>query len=109
MDYIFRLLADQHMTPPSGGSAPKVDLSKTFKGTNFSSNYATSTGWVEKYVNVLDDVKEGQLLANVYNSWGDVVENITSAVNGRVLQLRYDAAVEQGGRIVQMAYNATSQ
>lgn len=105
------------MTSPSSPSwngnetanVVEVDLSNTYKATNFSSVYTTRTGWVETLVDVLDDVTEGQEVATVYNSWGDVIESLTSSVNGRVTQLRTDPAAEQGARVFVIAYNATSE
>ncbi|KAF7510816.1 hypothetical protein GJ744_005916 [Endocarpon pusillum] len=113
-DFIFRLLTDLHMTPPSSngdGTVPvvEVDLSNTYKATNSSSVYTTRTGWVETLVDVLDDVTEGQVLATVYNSWGDVIESLTSPVNGRVNQVKTDPAAEQGARVYVIAYNATTE
>ncbi len=101
-DFIFRLLADLQMTPPSSSgdgtvNVVEVNLSNTYKATNFSSVYTMRTGWVETLVDVLDDVTEGQEIATVYNSWGDVIETLTSSVSGRVNQLKTDPAVEQGG------------
>lgn len=87
----------------------EVDLSKTYKATNSSSVYITQTGWVETSVEVLEDVRAGQEIGTVYNSWGDVLETLTSSVSGRVLQLRSDPAAEQGARFGVIAYNATSE
>ena len=86
---------------------PEVDLANTYKGTNFSSIRATSTGWVQTYLDVLDDVSKGDTVATLYNSWGDVIENLTSSVAGRVLQRRTDPAIEQGGLVYSLIYNAT--
>ncbi len=96
------------MTPPSNRSSTEVDLSRIYKANNISSVFATRTGWVETYVNVLDDVTEGQRVGTIYSSWGDVIENLTSSVSGRVMQLRTDPAAEQGARVCVVAYNATS-
>ena len=95
------------MLPES--SPPELDLTNTYKGTNFSSVRATSTGWVQTYFNVLDDVSEGDTVATLYNSWGDVIENLTSSVAGRVLQRRTDPAIEQGGLVYSLIYNATEE
>jgi predicted deacylase len=108
-DFLFRLLADLEMTPNSSDGPVEVDLSNTYKATNSSSVYATRTGWVETLVSVLDDVTERQEMGIIYNSWGDAIETLTSSVDGRVLQARYDPAVEQGGRVFVVAYNATSE
>jgi predicted deacylase len=105
-DYIFRLLADLHMTPASSRTSTEIDLSNTYKATNISNIHTTRTGWVETFVDILDDVTDGQQIGKVYNSWGDVIENLTSTVNGRVLQLKTDPAAEQGARVCVVAYNA---
>lgn len=95
-EFIFRLLVDLQMLPPSDDISTELDLSAVYKATNFSQVYTTRTGWVQPSVNFLDDITEGQEVAVVYSSWGDVIETVTSAVNGRVLQVRTDPAVEQG-------------
>lgn len=97
------------MTPESANGPVEVDLSNTYKATNTSTVYTTRTGWVKTLVDVMDDVTKGQEVATVYNSWGDAIETLTSSVNGRVLQARYDPAVEQGARVYVIAYNATSE
>lgn len=108
-DFIFRLLTDLQMLPLSARVSTELDLTNVYKATNFSSVYATRTGWMETFVNILDDVTEGQEVAVVYSSWGDVIETITSSVNGRVLQLTYDPAIEQGSGVMTIAYNATAE
>ena len=85
-----------------------VDLSKTYKATNISSVSVMYSGWVELDVVPLQDVIEGQAVGTVYNSWGDVLEELTAPVTGRVLTVRVDAAVEQGAGVVDVVYNATS-
>ena len=103
--FIYRLMADLSMLPNS--TAPEIDLSNTYKGTNFSSVVALQTGWVNMSVSVLDDIEEGQEVGTLYNSWGDVLEILTSEVSGRALQVKTDPAVEQGTTVLQMVYNAT--
>ena len=88
-------------------TTPTNDLSNTYKGTNFSDVVVTQTGWVNMSVSVLDDVEEGQAVGTVYNSCGDVIENLTSAVTGRVLTVQVDPAVEQGTGVLGIVYNAT--
>ena len=105
VDFTFRLLDDLQMT--SGGT-PELDLSNTYRGTDFFDIPVTRSGWVEMYVGVLDDITEGQSVGTVYNSWGDVIEELTSDVAGRVLQVAVDPAVEQGARVLSIIYNDTS-
>ena len=90
-------------------ATPELDLTNTYKGNNFSSVRAPSTGWVQTYIDVLADVAEGDTVATLYDSWGDVIENLTSSVAGRVLQRRTDPAVEQGGLVYSLIYNATEE
>lgn len=85
-----------------------LDLSKTYKATNVSSVSVMFSGWVELDVVPLQDVTEGQAVGTVRNSWGDVLEELTAPVTGKVLTVRVDAAVEQGAGVVDVVYNATS-
>ena len=106
-DFIFRLLADLHMTP-STGPPPVPDLSKTFISTNRVDVPTTKAGWAEALVGVLDDVKRGQEVVRVYNSWGDVLERVRAPDDSRVLQVKTDPAVEQGSIVIVLVNNATS-
>lgn len=110
-NFIYRLLDDLQMTSSkaSDQTGPvDVDLSATYKATNVSSVQVKHSGWVEMNVSVLQDVEEGQFVGTVYNSWGDVLEELTAPVSGRVLTVRVDPAVEQGAGVVDVVYNATS-
>ena len=110
-NFIYRLIDDLQMdtTKAANQTGPvAVDLSKTFKATNISSVSVLHSGWVELNVEPLQDVKEGEAVGTVYNSWGDVLQNLTSPVTGRVSTVRVDAAVEQGAGVVDVVYNATS-
>lgn len=109
--FIYRLIDDLQMdtTKSANQTAPvTVDLSQTYKATNVSSVSVMHSGWVELNVAPLQDVTEGEAVGTVYNSWGDVLEELTSPVTGRVLSVRIDAAVEQGAGVVDVVYNATS-
>jgi predicted deacylase len=103
--FIYRLMTDLQMYPNS--TTPEVDLSQTYKGTNFSTVAPLNTGWVNVTVEKLQEVEEGQEVGIVYNSWGDVIETLTASVSGLVHTVRVDPAVEQGSRVVQIIYNAT--
>jgi len=107
--FVYRLMEDLHMTPASAGGngTVQVDLSDTYRATNFSSVTATRTGWVQPSVGVLEDVTEGQEVGTVFDSWGDVIETLRAPVTGRVLQVRYDPAIEMGAQVMDVAYNAT--
>lgn len=111
-DFIFRVLEDLNMIQPSSDGTStglEVDLSDTYIATNISDVYTTQTGWVQTFADVLDDVVAGQDIGIVFNSWGDIIENLTSSVTGRVLQRRIDPAVEQGTRVMVIAYNDTTE
>jgi len=111
-NFIYRLIDDLKMDTTKAATnqtAPvAVDLSKMYKATNISSVSVLYSGWVELNVEPLQDVTEGEAVGTVYNSWGDVLQNLTSPVTGRVLTVRVDAAVEQGAGVVDVVYNATS-
>lgn len=118
-DFIFRLLADLHMTPP-GSTFTNIttdttdgeiipDLSKTYISTNRVDIPTTKAGWAQALVGVLDDVVENQALVHVYNSWGDLLETVRApAGNSRVLQVKTDPAVEQGAIVIVLVNNSTS-
>ena len=105
VDFTFRLLDDLQIT---GGEHYMPDLSNTYIATNFSDPRVTHSGWVELDIDVLEDVEEGQVIGRVYNSWGDKLEDLTSQVNGRVLTVLVDPAVEIGASVASIGYNATS-
>lgn len=117
-DFIFRLLTDLHMTPTTPTTITTIttttkevgqDLTITTNGTTYVSTNridipATRAGWAEAHVDVLEDVRQGQEVVTVYNSWGDIVEKVKAPAAGRVLQVRTDPAVE-GGTIVLVLVN----
>ncbi|KPI36364.1 uncharacterized protein AB675_7340 [Cyphellophora attinorum] len=86
-EFVYRLMADLSILPNS--TAPEIDLSETYKGTNFSSVVVSQTGWVNMTVSVLDDVEEGQQLAVVYDWFGDEVESVTAPVRGGFCRHRW--------------------
>ena len=110
-EFVWRLLDDLSMLPENY-TAPQetvsIGLENSYRGTNFSSVSVSRSGWVEMYVSPLEDVVEGQSVGTVYNSWGDVIQNLTAGVSGRVLTVRVDAAVEQGAGVLDIVYNATA-
>ncbi|SMY27279.1 unnamed protein product [Zymoseptoria tritici ST99CH_1A5] len=106
VDFVFRLMDDLQMT---SGETPTPDLSNTYIATNFSDVMVSHSGWVELDVTTMYDVTEGQVVGRVYNSWGDVLETLTSAVNGRVLTALVDPAVEAGAGVLTIGYNATNE
>lgn len=110
-EFVWRLLDDLSMLPENY-TAPQetvsIGLENSYRGANFSSVSVSRSGWVEMYVSPLEDVVEGQSVGTVYNSWGDVIQNLTAGVSGRVLTVRVDAAVEQGAGVLDIVYNATA-
>lgn len=109
VEFAFRLMEDLQMTSAVENNIVEPDLSNTFIATNFSSTSTMFSGWVETDVDVLQDVQEGQILGRVYNSWGDVLEELTASVGGRVLTVLSDPAVEAGSGVVMIGYNATME
>lgn len=110
-DFIYRLMDDLQMdtSKKSNTTGPvTLDLSSTYKATNVSSVSVKHSGWVELDVTPLQDVIEGDAVGTVFNSWGDVLEELTAPVTGRVLTVRVDPAVEQGSGVVDVVYNGTS-
>jgi predicted deacylase len=63
---------------------------------------------VERLVQVDDPVAKGQLIANIRNVLGDVIEEIPSPADERTLQSPSDLSIEPGGSAGQIAYNSTS-
>lgn len=104
VDFAFRLMHDLQMT---NGSVAEPDLSETFIANNFSSTSTNFSGWVEMDVEVLEDVEEGQVIGRIFSSWGDVLQNLTASVSGRVLTVLVDPAVEAGAGVAMIGYNAT--
>ena len=106
VEYVFRLVDDLHMRANS--SSPQLDLSNTYWGTDFSDVIVTKSGWVDMYISVLEDVMQGQSVGTLYNSWGDIIEELNATETGRVLEVRTDPAVELGVSVASILYNATS-
>ncbi|KAK5103143.1 hypothetical protein LTS08_003947 [Lithohypha guttulata] len=110
-EFVWRLLDDLNMLP-SNYTAPQeatsIGLENSYRATNFSTTVAERSGWVQMNVVPLQDVEEGQAVGTVYNSWGDVIQNLTAGASGRVLTVRVDAAVEQGAGVLDIVYNATA-
>lgn len=129
-DFVFRLLADLHMTMTTttngtrGKTAEGVDVvatdkqqqqqqqedpsNKTYVSTNRIDVPTTRAGWAEAHVDVLEDVRQGQEVVTVYDSWGGVVEKLKAPAAGRVLQVRTDPAVEEGSIVLVLVNNGTT-
>lgn len=114
-DFIFRLLNDLRMTTSgttnnnNNNNNNKQDPSnKTFISTNRIDVPATKAGWAEAHVDVLEDVRQGQEVVTVYDSWGGLVEKVKAPAAGRVLQVRTDPAVEGGTIVLVLVNNGTT-
>lgn len=114
-DFIFRLLTDLRMTNTTttttttkGGEDVTTTNNKTYVSTNRIDVPATRAGWAEAHVDVLEDVKQGQEVVTVYDSWGGLVEKVKAPAAGRVLQVRTDPAVEGGTIVLVLVNNGTT-
>lgn len=107
VDYLFRLIDDLGMTSSGSAGSYAPGLEETYIATNFSDVVTSYSGWVEMNISPLEDVVEGQEVGTVYSNWGDVLETLTSSVNGRVLTVAVDPAVEIGEGVATLVYNET--
>lgn len=92
---------------------PKLEqLSSSSKETYVSTNRidipTRRAGWAEAHVDVLEDVRQGQEVVTVYDSWGGVVEKVKAPAAGRVLQVKTDPAVEGGSIVLVLVNNETT-
>jgi predicted deacylase len=102
-DFVFRLMDDLAMLPGTysgGGGHITPDLSKTYVGNNRVDVACTRAGFAEYLVGYLDDVKKGQEVVRIYNTFGDVIERVMSPETAKVLEIRTDPAVEQGSVVI---------
>lgn len=81
---------------------------ETYVSTNRIDVPTTRAGWAEALVDVLEDVRQGQEVVTVYDSWGVVVEKVKAPAAGRVLQVRTDPAVEGGSIVLVIVNNGTT-
>lgn len=88
---------------------PEPDLSKTYVSTNRIDVRSRRAGWAKAHVDVLEDGKEGQEVATVYDSRGGVVEKVKALAAGRVLQVRADPAVEEGSIVFLLVNNGMTR
>lgn len=131
-DFVFRLLADLRMTTTTmtttqgevdvatnnninnnninnnNNKQQQQDPSKTYVSTNRIDVPSTRAGWVEAHVDVLEDVRQGQEVVTVYDSWGCLVAKVKAPAAGRVLQVRTDPAVEGGTIVLVLVNNGTT-
>lgn len=122
-EFIFRLLADLRMTDETETDKTKKKKKKkkkneelcrsssskeTYVSTNRIDIPTRRAGWAEAHVDVLEDVRQGQELVTVYDSWGGVVEKVKAPAAGRVLQVKTDPAVEGGSIVLVLVNNGTT-
>lgn len=132
-DFVFRLLVDLRIMmtdgdigreeeeenvselvvdPVSSRKKKKKQKQKQKRETYVSTNRidvpTTRAGWAEALVDVLEDVRQGQEVVTVYDSWGVVVEKVKAPAAGRVLQVRTDPAVEGGSIVLVIVNNGTT-
>lgn len=91
---------------------PKLEQLSSRKETYVSTNRidipTRRAGWAEAHVDVLEDVRQGQEVVTVYDSWGGVVEKVKAPAAGRVLQVKTDPAVEGGSIVLVLVNNETT-
>lgn len=107
VDYLHRLLVDMGIRSGSLSSTRpyEPDLSKTVVSRVLHYVPARFGGWVDMFVNPGEFVQPGQILANVLNSWGDVLEEVAAPVEGTVLYRPRHPGMEAGGTVVALVYS----
>lgn len=83
--------------------------SQVFLGNDLEVIRSSTGGFVELLVKLGDKVKAGQKLAIQRNSFGDILEEFTSGVEGEVAILGTDALREPGARIMEILIKRTDQ
>lgn len=78
-----------------------------FVGNSAHAVLASRGGFIELLVRLNDKVEAGQRIAVQRNTFGEVVAEYTSGVNGEVLACRTDATSEPGNLLVTVLYNRT--
>jgi predicted deacylase len=89
---------------PMGRTSKDVPV---FVGNTSFPILATAGGIVEYLVKLNDPVEAGQRVAIQRNSFGEVVAEYASGVDGEVLGLRSDAMAEPGNPLAFILFNAT--
>jgi len=77
----------------------------TTTGDAFHTIRADNGGWLELLVDLRDKVAAGQAVAIQRNSFGEVVREYASEVNGEVSTIQRDALIEPGTRVMQILYD----
>jgi predicted deacylase len=89
-----------------GRTAKDLDV---FVGNSAFPILATAGGLVEHLVKLNDNVEPGQKVAIQRNSFGDVVAEYTSGVNGKMTGQRSDAMSEPGNPLVFILFNKATR
>lgn len=92
------------ITGPMGRTAADAG---TFIGNSALPIFATQGGLIEKLVKLDDEVKTGQKIAVQRNSFGEIVAEYASGVDGKVAALRSDATTEPGNVLAFILFNKT--
>jgi uncharacterized protein len=89
-----------------GRTAKDLDV---FVGNSAFPILATAGGLVEHLVKLNDNVEPGQKVAIQRNSFGDVVAEYTSGVDGKITGQRSDAMSEPGNPLVFILFNKATR
>lgn len=102
--YIHRLMVDMGIL--HGSESPyEPDLSNTVVAGTEHSVPARYSGWVDMLIAPGEFVTEGQRLANILNSWGDLLEEVVAPVKGMVLYTAWHPGMEAGGTVAVLVCN----
>lgn len=101
------VLVHYGVTPGKVGRTAKD--SQAFFGNDLEIIRSSTGGFVELLVKLGDKVTSGQKLAIQRNSFGDVLEEFTSKVDGEVAVLGTDALREPGARLMEILVNRKDQ
>ncbi len=84
--------------------AKPAELTKPFIGNETTSITASTGGFVELHVKLLDKVTKGQTLATQMNAFGAVVKEYTAPSDGLVLAIGDEPTREPGSLIVRLIH-----
>lgn len=109
VDWIGRVMDDMYINPQPEGREPyQPDLSKTYIGNSFYAVRAAHGGFVDVKVQVLDQVEEGQLIAEIKNDFGQVIQELRAPKTSLIHQIPHDTVVEPGLLMMSVIYNDTA-
>ena len=95
------MVAEGMLAPPA---ATPATLQKPFIGNETTSINASSGGFVELHVALLDKVTKGQSIATQMNPFGAVVKEYTAPQDGLVLAIGDEPTREPGSLIVRLIH-----